>query len=74
MAHSGGSILGALAVARHPGCIGPTSAWARPLTCPETDRIFYADVLSWARANGNRALERTLVDRGPAAVPRLLLL
>ncbi|WP_116076806.1 alpha/beta fold hydrolase [Asanoa ferruginea] len=69
MAHSGGSILGALAVARHPELYRAYVGVGQAVDLPETDRIFYADILAWARANGNTSLERTLVDRGPPPYP-----
>jgi pimeloyl-ACP methyl ester carboxylesterase len=69
MAHSGGSILGALAVAGHPELYRAYVGVGQAVDLPESDRIFYADLLAWARTNGNRALERTLVDRGPPPYP-----
>jgi pimeloyl-ACP methyl ester carboxylesterase len=69
VAHSGGSILGALAVARHPELYRAYVGVGQAVDLPESDGIFYADILSWARATGNRAVERTLVDRGPPPYP-----
>ncbi|MEV4619452.1 alpha/beta hydrolase [Asanoa sp. NPDC049573] len=69
LAHSGGSLLGALAAARHPELYRAYIGVGQAVDLPETDRIFYADILAWARATGKRDLERTLVDRGPPPYP-----
>ncbi|GAA1893995.1 hypothetical protein GCM10009687_74360 [Asanoa iriomotensis] len=65
LAHSGGSLLGALAAARHPELYAAYVGTGQAVDLPETDGIFYDDILSWARATGNNKLERRLVDLGP---------
>ncbi|MEV0718233.1 alpha/beta hydrolase [Asanoa sp. NPDC050611] len=65
LAHSGGSLLGALAAARHPELYKAYVGTGQAVDLPETDGIFYADILSWARATRNDELERRLVDLGP---------
>jgi pimeloyl-ACP methyl ester carboxylesterase len=69
LAHSGGSLLGALAAARHPERYVAYIGTGQAVDLPETDGIFYQDTLSWARATKNDALERRLVDLGPPPYP-----
>ncbi|SNT64586.1 Lysophospholipase, alpha-beta hydrolase superfamily [Asanoa hainanensis] len=54
LAHSGGSLLGALAAAQHPELYRAYIGTGQAVNLPETDRIFYAELV-----------ERDLVDRGP---------
>ncbi|MEV4538724.1 alpha/beta hydrolase [Asanoa sp. NPDC049518] len=65
LAHSGGSLLGALAAARYPERYRAYIGTGQAVHLPETDRIFYDDVLAWARDTRNQRLERQLLDQGP---------
>ncbi|MBU2666029.1 alpha/beta hydrolase [Actinoplanes bogorensis] len=67
--HSGGSLLSVLAVQRHPekfrGYIGSGQA----VNLPASDRIFYDDILAWARSEGRDDVVRQLTDQGPPPYP-----
>ncbi|GIF63259.1 hypothetical protein Ais01nite_12940 [Asanoa ishikariensis] len=65
LAHSGGSLLGALAAARHPELYRAYIGTGQAVDLPESDRICYDDILAWARSTRNEGLEQKLVDRGP---------
>jgi pimeloyl-ACP methyl ester carboxylesterase len=65
LAHSGGSLLGALAAHRHPEKYRAYVGTGQAVHLPGTDRMFYDDVLAWARRTGDDALAAGLVAQGP---------
>jgi pimeloyl-ACP methyl ester carboxylesterase len=65
LGHSGGSILGVLAVQRRPGLYRAYIGAGQAVDLVASDRICYADVLAWARATGRDDLARTLTAQGP---------
>ncbi len=65
LGHSGGSILGVLAVQRRPELYRAYIGTGQAVHLPETDRICYADILAWARSTGRDGLVRTLTALGP---------
>jgi pimeloyl-ACP methyl ester carboxylesterase len=65
LGHSGGSIIGVLAVQRHPELYRAYIGTGQAVDLAASDRIFYADVLSWARTTGRDAVVRRLTDLGP---------
>ncbi|MFI7540355.1 alpha/beta fold hydrolase [Actinoplanes sp. NPDC049599] len=65
LGHSGGSILGVLAVQRRPELYRAYVGTGQAVDLTAGDRIFYADILAWARATGRDALARTLTAQGP---------
>ncbi|MDG4826470.1 alpha/beta hydrolase [Asanoa sp. WMMD1127] len=69
VAASGGSLLGALAAARHPELFRAYVGVGQAVHLPTTDRILYSDVLAWARRTGDAAVERQLVAQGPPPYP-----
>jgi pimeloyl-ACP methyl ester carboxylesterase len=69
LGHSGGSLVSVLAVQRHPELYRAYIGTGQAVNLPTTDRIFYDDILSWARTTKNAALEKKLTDRGPPPYP-----
>jgi pimeloyl-ACP methyl ester carboxylesterase len=65
LGHSGGSILGALAVQRRPELYRAYIGTGQAVDVEASDRIFYADILAWARSTGREGLVRTLTAQGP---------
>ncbi|MGW4943180.1 alpha/beta fold hydrolase [Actinoplanes sp. NPDC004185] len=65
LGHSGGSILGVLAVQRRPELYRAYIGAGQAVDLPASDKIFYADILAWARAAGRDGLVRTLTALGP---------
>ncbi|MET7397760.1 alpha/beta hydrolase [Dactylosporangium sp. NPDC005572] len=65
LGHSGGSLIGALTVHRHPERYRSYIGAGQAVDVEASDKLFYADVLSWARTTGRTALERRLTDQGP---------
>jgi pimeloyl-ACP methyl ester carboxylesterase len=65
LGHSGGSILGVLAVQRRPELYRAYIGAGQAVDLTASDEIFYADILAWARATGRAALARTLTAQGP---------
>jgi pimeloyl-ACP methyl ester carboxylesterase len=65
LGHSGGSLLGVLAVQRRPELYRAYIGTGQAVNLPATDRIFYDDILSWARARKNSALQKKLTELGP---------
>ena len=65
LGHSGGSLVSVLAVQRHPELYRAYIGTGQAVDLPASDRIFYDDLVSWARATKRTALERQLVKRGP---------
>ena len=62
---SWGSILGVLAVQDHPELFEAFVGVGQMVSPVETDRIFYADTLTWARETGNTGLVGDLEAIGP---------
>jgi pimeloyl-ACP methyl ester carboxylesterase len=65
LGHSGGSILAVLAVRAHPERYRAYIGTGQAVDLPESDRICYDDILSWARSGGRTGLVRQLVAQGP---------
>jgi pimeloyl-ACP methyl ester carboxylesterase len=65
LGHSGGSILGVLAVLRRPGLYRAYIGAGQAVNLPAGDRVCYADILAWARTAGRDDLVRTLTALGP---------
>jgi pimeloyl-ACP methyl ester carboxylesterase len=65
LGHSGGSIIGVLAVRRHPEKYRAYIGTGQAVDLPASDRIFYGDILSWARSSGRDKLARQLIEQGP---------
>ncbi|WP_433790824.1 alpha/beta fold hydrolase [Actinoplanes sp. CA-252034] len=63
--NSWGTILGVLAVQRHPELYRAFVGTGQMVSPRETDRLFYADTLAWARRTGDTALAGTLTASGP---------
>jgi proline iminopeptidase len=69
---SWGTLLGALAVREHPELYAAFVGAGQMVSPQETDRIFYADTLAWARARGDEGLAEQLVRIGPPPYDRML--
>ena len=65
LAHSGGSIMGALAAQRRPELFRAYIGTGQTVSLPDSDRIFYTDILAWARRTGHADVVRRLTDQGP---------
>jgi pimeloyl-ACP methyl ester carboxylesterase len=65
LGHSGGSLVSVLAVRRHPELYRAYIGTGQAVDLPASDRIFYDDMLAWARATKRTALRRRLTDLGP---------
>jgi len=65
LGHSGGLILGVLAVQRRPELYRAYIGAGQGVDVAASDKIFYADILAWARATGRAGLVRTLTALGP---------
>lgn len=65
LGHSGGSILAVLAVQRRPELYRAYIGVGQAVDLVASDKIFYADILAWARAGGRAGLVRTLTGLGP---------
>lgn len=65
LGNSWGTILGVLAVQRHPELFRAYIGTGQMVSPRETDRIFHQDTLAWARRTGNTGLAATLVRNGP---------
>ncbi|GAB2588141.1 hypothetical protein Aab01nite_49170 [Paractinoplanes abujensis] len=63
--HSGGSLLSVLAVRRHPEKFRAYIGSGQAVHLPASDRIFYDDILVWARAEGRDEVVRQLTAQGP---------
>ncbi|WP_158319546.1 alpha/beta fold hydrolase [Actinoplanes xinjiangensis] len=63
--NSWGTILGVLAVQRHPELYRAFVGTGQMVDPRETDRLFYADTLAWARRTGDTTLAETLTASGP---------
>ncbi len=65
LGQSYGSTLGVTAVQQHPELYTAFIGAGQMVSARETDRIFYADTLAWARDTGNNDLVDTLTRLGP---------
>ena len=65
LGQSWGSLLGVLAVKQQPDRFHAFIGTGQMVSPRETDRLFYAHTLDWARANGDDALVERLTDIGP---------
>jgi pimeloyl-ACP methyl ester carboxylesterase len=65
LAHSGGSLIGALAVQRRPELFRAYIGTGQAVNLPAFDRVYYDDLLAWARSTRRTALERQLTAQGP---------
>ncbi|GAA3334690.1 hypothetical protein GCM10020358_00100 [Amorphoplanes nipponensis] len=65
LGHSGGSLLGVLAVQRRPELYRAYIGAGQAVDLRAGDRLCYADVLAWARATGRSGLVRRLTALGP---------
>jgi pimeloyl-ACP methyl ester carboxylesterase len=63
--NSYGTLLGVLAVQRRPDLFAAYVGTGQMVSPVETDRMFYADTLAWARRHGDDALANTLLRNGP---------
>ncbi len=64
LAHSGGSLLGALAVYQHPEKFSAYVGTGQAVDVEASDQIFYDDILAWARRNGKTDVAHTLEKQG----------
>ncbi len=67
---SWGTTLGVLAVQQHPELYRAYVGVGQMVSQAATDKIFYADTLAWARAQGNTGLVETLEAAGPPPYSR----
>jgi pimeloyl-ACP methyl ester carboxylesterase len=65
LAHSGGSILGVLAVQRHPEKFRAYIGTGQAVDLPASDLIFYDDILAWARSTRHDGVVKQLTAQGP---------
>jgi proline iminopeptidase len=63
--NSWGTILGVLAVQRHPELFHAYVGTGQMVSPRETDIMFYEDTLAWAEQTGDDALAATLRQNGP---------
>lgn len=63
--NSWGTLLGVLAAQQRPDLFAAYVGTGQMVSPVETDRMFYADTLEWARRNGDDALTATLLRNGP---------
>ncbi|WP_436530107.1 alpha/beta fold hydrolase [Actinoplanes sp. HUAS TT8] len=64
LAHSGGSLLGALAAYRHPEKYSAYVGTGQAVDVEASDQVFYDDILAWARRTGKADVVRTLERQG----------
>ena len=69
LAHSGGSVIGVLAVQRRPDLYRAYAGTGQAVHLPALDRMTYEDLLVWGRDTGRRALVDQLVRQGPPPYP-----
>ncbi|WP_238010037.1 alpha/beta hydrolase [Dactylosporangium sp. AC04546] len=65
LGHSGGSLIGALTAHRHPERYRAYIGTGQAVDVEASDKLFYDDILSWARAGGRTELVRRLTEQGP---------
>ena len=70
--NSWGTLLGAIAVQRHPDLFHAYVGTGQMVSPRETDIMFYEDTLAWAQRTGNEALSATLIRNGPPPYDNLL--
>lgn len=63
--NSWGALLGVLAAQQRPDLFAAYVGTGQMVSPVETDRMFYADTLDWARRHGDDALTATLLRNGP---------
>ncbi|GAA2716817.1 alpha/beta fold hydrolase [Actinoplanes palleronii] len=64
LAHSGGSLLGALAVRQHPEKYSAYVGTGQGVDVEASDQLFYDDILAWAKSTGDSGTVRTLQRQG----------
>jgi pimeloyl-ACP methyl ester carboxylesterase len=69
LGHSGGSIISVLAVQRHPEKYHAYIGTGQAVDLVASDRIFYDDIVAWARSTGRGGLARQLTDQGSPPYP-----
>lgn len=69
LGHSGGSLISVLAAARHPERYHAYIGAGQAVDLRASDRIFYDDILAWARATGRDELAGQLAKQGPPPYP-----
>ena len=69
LGHSGGSIPSVLAARRHPEKFAAYIGAGQAVDLPDSDRIFYDDILAWARSTGHADVARQLTGQGPPPYP-----
>ncbi|MEU7981389.1 alpha/beta hydrolase [Micromonospora sp. NPDC049081] len=69
VAHSGGSLVAAVAVQRRPELFRAYVGVGQAVDLRAADRSQYADTVSWARRTGRDDLVRQLTDLGPPPYP-----
>jgi proline iminopeptidase len=72
LGQSYGTILGVRAVQQHPELYTAFIGAGQMVSARETDRIFYADTLAWARNTGKNDIVDTLTRLGPPPYSALL--
>jgi pimeloyl-ACP methyl ester carboxylesterase len=72
LGQSWGTLLGVLAVHRDPALYSAFVGTGQMVSPVETDRIFYADTLSWARRGGMTGLATELEKIGPPPYSSML--
>jgi pimeloyl-ACP methyl ester carboxylesterase len=70
--NSWGTILGVLAVQRHPELFHAYVGTGQMVSPRETDILFYEETLAWAAKTGNETLSATLRENGPPPYDNLL--
>lgn len=63
--NSYGTLIGVLAAQQRPDLFAAYVGTGQMVDVAETDRMFYADTLDWARRNGDDALTAALLSNGP---------
>jgi pimeloyl-ACP methyl ester carboxylesterase len=64
LAHSGGSLLGALAAHQHPEKFSAYVGTGQAVDVEASDQLFYDDILAWARATGKTGVAGKLERQG----------
>ena len=65
LGNSWGTLVGVLAAQQHPELFRAFVGAGQVVSIRETDQIFYADALAWARSTGRTGLAETLTANGP---------
>ncbi|WP_097318877.1 alpha/beta fold hydrolase [Paractinoplanes atraurantiacus] len=65
LGHSGGSVLSVLALQRAPEKFAAYIGAGQAVDLRASDRIFYDDILAWARATGRDDVAQQLTGQGP---------